>query len=197
MPHQPQDHALDITLHTRITLSVTGTTVSDVNHEQENKKKHTGVAGKQALAVGAPAQADGLGLAALLANDALVELGLELVNLALLLEVEDDDAAGRRRAQPVPVRREHQRVDLVARRQAVQVLRLVQVPQHRRAVLAAGRAQRAVGRDGDGVDVAGVADVVGLDLAGRELPDLCCSLASCSCNADAVRQNRRLRQGVW
>jgi hypothetical protein len=52
------------------------------------------------------------------------------------------------------------------------VLGLVEIPEHGGAVLAAGCAERAVGGDGDRVDVAGVADVVGLDLAGSELPDL-------------------------
>ena len=70
-------------------------------------------------------------------------------------------------------------MDLVAGLQRVEVLRLVQVPQHGRAVFAAGGAEGAVGRDGDGVDVAGVADVVGLDAAGCELPDLCSLLVAC------------------
>lgn len=48
----------------------------------------------------------------------------------------------------------------------------VEVPEHGGAVLAAGGAEGAVGGDGDGVDVAGVADVVGLDPAGGEFPDL-------------------------
>ena len=49
---------------------------------------------------------------------------------------------------------------------------LVQVPEHGCAVFAAGGAEGAVGGDGHGVDVAGVADVVGLDAAGGEFPDL-------------------------
>jgi hypothetical protein len=47
---------------------------------------------------------------------------------------------------------------------------VLQVPQH--AVLATGGAKGAVGRDGDCVDVAGVADVVGLDAAGGQVPNL-------------------------
>jgi hypothetical protein len=52
------------------------------------------------------------------------------------------------------------------------VLRLVQVPQHGGSILAARCAQRSVRGDGDGVDVAAVSDVVGLQSAGREFPDL-------------------------
>lgn len=57
-------------------------------------------------------------------------------------------------------------MDLVAGGQGVEVFGLVQVPEHGRAVFAAGGAEGAVGGDGHGVDVAGVADVVGLDAAG-------------------------------
>ena len=63
-------------------------------------------------------------------------------------------------------------MDLVVGVQGVEVLRLVEVPEHGGAVLATRGAEGAVGGDGDGVDVAGVADVVGLELAGGELPNL-------------------------
>lgn len=129
-----------------------------------------GVTSKQSLAISAPRQADALRLAALLADGG--ELRLELVDLALLLEVEDDDAARGRGAQPVPVGGEDQRVDLVAGVEGVEVLGLVEVPQHGGSVLATGGAQRSVRGDGDGVDVTGVTDVVGLQAAGRELPNL-------------------------
>lgn len=52
------------------------------------------------------------------------------------------------------------------------MLALVKVPEHGDAVLASGRAKRAIGRDGDGRDVAGVAEVVRAELALGELPDL-------------------------
>lgn len=63
-------------------------------------------------------------------------------------------------------------MDLVAGCERVEVLGFVQVPEHGCAVFAAGRAERPVGGDGDGVDVAGVTDVIGLDAAGCELPHL-------------------------
>ena len=64
-------------------------------------------------------------------------------------------------------------MDLVARGEGVEVLGFVEVPEHGGAVFAPRGAEGAVGGDGDGVDVAGVPDVVGLDTAGGEFPDLC------------------------
>lgn len=63
-------------------------------------------------------------------------------------------------------------MDLVVGVERVQVLGFVQVPEHGGTVFATRSAKRAIRGDGDGVDVTGVADVVGLQLAGRELPDL-------------------------
>lgn len=75
-------------------------------------------------------------------------------------------------AQPVAVGREAQRVDDVIVLERVQVLAVVEVPQQRLGVLATGRAQRAVGRNGDGVEVSVVALVVDLELAVCQVPDL-------------------------
>jgi len=63
-------------------------------------------------------------------------------------------------------------VDLVVGVERVEMLALVKIPEHRGTVLATGGAEGAIGRDGDGVDVAGVSDVVSLQLAAGELPDL-------------------------
>ena len=139
-----------------------------------------GVTSEEGLAVGAPGQGDALGLPALLAN--LHVLRLQLVNLGLLLEVEDDDAGGGGSAQPVAVGREDKGVDLITGGERVQVLGLVQVPEHGGSVLATGSAERTIGGDGDGVDVAGVADVVGLDTARSELPNLCL-VSGCRCGS--------------
>ena len=56
--------------------------------------------------------------------------------------------------------------------QGVQVLAVIQVPEHGLGVLAAGSAEGAVGGHGDGVQVAGVTNVVGLQLAVGQVPDL-------------------------
>lgn len=125
---------------------------------------------EQSLSVRAPCQTDTLWLSALLANS--LELWLQLINLALLLQIEDDDAAGGGGAKPVSVGGENEGVDLITSVQGVEVLRLVQVPQHGGSVLSTGSAEGSVWGDGDGVDVTGVSDVVGLQSARAELPDL-------------------------
>ena len=139
-------------------------------HDTPSPDQIIRIPGKQRLPIRAPRQADALGLPALLAHGRI--LGLQLVHLALLLEVEDNDGARRRGAQPVSVRGEDEGVDLVAGGQGVEVLGLVEVPEHGGAVFAARGAEGAVGGDGHGVDVARVPDVVGLDAAGGEFPDL-------------------------
>lgn len=63
-------------------------------------------------------------------------------------------------------------MDLVTGMEGVKVLGLVEVPQHGGTVLTTGGAEGTVGGDGDGVDVAGVTDVVGLEAARSEFPDL-------------------------
>ena len=82
------------------------------------------------------------------------------MNLLLALQVPDGESSSGGSAQPVSVGGEHQGVDDVVSVQGVQVLTLVQVPEHRGTVLASGGAERAVGGDGHGVDVAGVSDEV-------------------------------------
>ena len=125
---------------------------------------------KKRLSVGAPCETHTLWLTTLLSD--LSKLGLQLVNLALLFEVEDNDAAGSGGAEPVSVGREDEGVDLITGGEGVKVLRFVQVPKHGCAIFAAGGAKRTIRGDGDCVDVARVADVVGLDAARGEFPDL-------------------------
>lgn len=146
-------------------------------HDAPGTDNVVGVASEQGLAVGAPGKGHTLGVAGVLVvRDG--EVGLELVNLGLLLKVEDDDAGSSGSAEPVAVGGEDESVDLVIGVQGVEVLGLVQVPQHGGTVLATGGAQGSIGGDGDGVDVASVADVVGLQLAGGELPDLCARMSA-------------------
>ena len=139
-------------------------------HDTPNPYQIIGVPCKQGLSIRAPRQTHTLRLPALLAHSRV--FGLQLINLALLLEIEYDDGARRSSAQPVPVGRENQGVDLVAGGQGVEMLGFVEVPEHGRAIFAAGGAKGAVGGYGHGVDVAGVPDVVGLDAARGQFPDL-------------------------
>ncbi len=129
------------------------------------------VTGKQRLPISAPRQTHTLRLPALLAHSSV--LGLQLIDLALLLEIKDDDARRSCGAQPVTVWREHEGVDLVAGGQRIQVFGFVKIPKHGCAVFAARGAEGAVGGDGNGINIAGVPNVVGLDAAGGEFPDLC------------------------
>ena len=78
------------------------------------------VASEQGLSITTPGQANALGLPALLANFHV--FGLELVNLALLLKIENDNAGGSGGAQPVAVGREDESVDLIASGEGVEVL---------------------------------------------------------------------------
>lgn len=56
-------------------------------------------------------------------------------------------------------------MNLVASGEGVEMLGLIEIPEHGCAVFATRSAEGAVGGDGDSVDVAGVADMVGLDAA--------------------------------
>lgn len=141
-------------------------------HDAPGTDDVVGVASEQSLAVGAPGKGNALGVAGVLVvRDG--EVRLELVNLGLLLEVKNDDAGGSGSAEPVAVGGEDESVDLVVGVKGVEVLGLVKIPKHGGTILATGGAQGSIGGDGNGVDVAGVADVVGLQLAGGELPNLC------------------------
>jgi len=122
---------------------------------------------KQCLTVRRPGQRDAFRYPRRLGG-----LGRELGNNLLALEIEDLDAARSRCAEPVAVGREDERIDNVTGLERVEMLALVEVPEHCDTVLATGRGKRAVGRDGEGVDIAGMAVVVGAQLALGELPDL-------------------------
>lgn len=128
------------------------------------------VTSEQSLTVSTPGQRNTLRFTAL--ATLLNVLRLELVNLALLLEVKDGDASAGGSAQPVAVGRENEGVDLITGVKGVEVLGFVQVPKHGRTVLTTGCAERTVRRDRDSVDVASVTNVVGLQAAGSKLPNL-------------------------
>jgi hypothetical protein len=143
-------------------------------HDAPSTDEVIGVTSEQGLTIGRPSQTDTLRLTALLTNSG--GLWLELIDLALLLEIEDNDAASGGSAEPVAVGREDKSVNLIVGVQGVEMLGLVKVPKHGGAILAAGSAERTIGGDGDGVDVASVTNVVSLELAGRELPNLVIAL---------------------
>ena len=63
-------------------------------------------------------------------------------------------------------------MDGVAAVQSVEVLAIVEVPQHGLGVLASTGAERTIRRQGHGVDVSSVTNVVGLQLAVGQVPNL-------------------------
>ena len=136
----------------------------------ENTDSVVLVTSEEEAAVSRPLDRSALGVGRVLAHTG--ELGLELVNDALRLEVKDLDAARGGSTEPVSVGREAESVDSVTGLERVEVLAVRELPKHGDTVLATGGAERAIGRNGDGVDVAGVAVVVGLQLALAELPNL-------------------------
>lgn len=93
-------------------------------------------------------------------------------NNVLGLQVPDGDARVGTSAQPVTVGGEAQSVDSVSSLKRVQVLTLVQVPEHGSSVLATRSAERSVGRNGNSVDVTSVANQVVLQLAVGQVPNL-------------------------
>jgi len=140
---------------------------------------------EQSLTIRTPRQTHTVWFLRLLAL--LDVIGLEFVDLALLLEIEDGDGRGSSSAKPVSVGREDQSVNLVACLERVEVFRLVQIPEHGGTIFAARCAKRAIGRDGDGVDVAGVTDVVGLNTAGSQFPNLDQLIPTCAHNDGILR----------
>ena len=56
--------------------------------------------------------------------------------------------------------------------QCVQVLAIIEVPEHGLGVLTTAGAQGTVRRQGDGVEISSVTNVVGLQLAVGQVPDL-------------------------
>jgi len=125
---------------------------------------------EQCLAIRGPCEGHALRLLRVLAN--IDEIGLELINNGFALEIKYLDAAGGRGAKPVSVGGEDEGVDGVTSLERVQVLAIVEIPQHRDAVLATRSSQRSIGGNGDSVNVTSVAVVVGAQLALGKLPDL-------------------------
>jgi len=99
-------------------------------------------------------------------------LGGELVQDVLVLQVPDLDGSIGGGAQPVVLRGEAHGVDGGVVLQRVQVLSIIDIPQHGGSVLTTGTTKRTIRRDGDGVQDTSVSGQVGLQLAVVEVPDL-------------------------
>ena len=144
----------------------------DLETDGPDTDERVRVTGEEGLTISRPSQGDGLGRVRLLSN--VGELGLELIDNRLGLQIPDLDAGGSGSAQPVTVGGEDQSVDdiITLALQGVQVLALVQVPEHGDTITSTRGAERTIGRNGDSVDVTRVSDVVGAQLALGKLPDL-------------------------
>jgi len=131
--------------------------------------------GEESLTVGGPSEGSALGLSGLLGE--VGEVRSEVVDDRLGLEVEDLDGGGGSSTEPVSVGGEDEGVDNVSGLEGVEVLALVEVPEHGDTVLTTGGGEGSIGGDGKGVDVTGVTVVVGLQLALVKLPNLIVSRA--------------------
>lgn len=129
-----------------------------------------GVTGEEGLTVSGPGKGDTLGSLRLLSN--VVELGNELNNNGLALEIPDLDLGSSGSTEPVSVGGEDKGVNHVTGGEGVKVLTLVEVPEHGDTVLTARGAEGSIGGDGDSVDVTGVVNVAGLELELSNVPDL-------------------------
>jgi len=136
-----------------------------------------GVTGEQGGTIRRPAERDALDgdslVNSLVGVLLLGEVRLEVGDDELLgLEIPDLDGRGSGGAQPVADRGEAQRVDDITSLEGREVTTFVEVPEHGLAVLATRSAERTIRGDGDGVDIAGVADQVVAETAVSQRPDL-------------------------
>merc|ERR1739838_1008649 len=115
------------------------------------------VTSKQSLTISRPSHRQALGRSSL--GRVSGYFGFELLNHVLAFKIPNLDGWASGSAQPVAVGGEAKGVDGIGVIQSVQVL-------------AAGGAQRTVGRHGYGVQVSGVSDVVGLEPTVGQVPDL-------------------------
>ena len=126
-----------------------------------------GVSSEQGLTILRPAQRSALGV---LLESSRVDT--EFLFEGLVLKIPDLDGSADGGAKPVSAGGEGKGVDDSVGVEGVQVLALVEVPEHGLSVLSTGSAQGTVGGDSDGVDVSLMSNVIGLQTAVSEVPDL-------------------------
>jgi hypothetical protein len=102
----------------------------------------------------------------------LSKLRTELINNRLGLKIPDLDTVSGSSTEPVTVGRESKSMNKRTSFQRVEVLGIVQVPEHNNTVLTSGSTERTIGRDGNSVDIAVVTDEVGTELELGQIPDL-------------------------
>lgn len=108
-----------------------------------------------------PGKRDTLGMVSALGDG---ELGLEVVDNGLAVQVPDLDRGGSGRAEPVTVGAEDEGMDEIAGLEGVQVLGGLEVPEHDSGVLATRSTESTIRRDSNGVAVSSMSNVVNGEL---------------------------------
>jgi len=129
-----------------------------------------GVSSEQSLAVRRPGEGNALrwfGFAGRRQN-----FRLQLVHDDFAFQIPNLHGRTSGGAEPVSIGGEGEGVDVFSAFESVQVLSFVEIPQHGVAVFASGRAEGTVGRNRDRVQVTSVTDVIRLQLAIGQIPDL-------------------------
>merc|ERR1712227_827408 len=129
-----------------------------------------GVSGEESLTIGGPGE--GSARRSLRLGGRRQNFRFQLVDDDFAFQIPDFDGGASGSAEPISVGREGESVDSVASVEGVKMFSLVEIPEHRLAVFAAGSAEGAVRRNGDRVQVTGVPDVVRLQLAVGQIPNL-------------------------
>merc|ERR1719334_2385052 len=96
----------------------------------------------------------------------------QFLHHVLALQIPDLDGRSSSGTKPVPVGTESKSIDGVRMVQGVQMLPIIEVPQHRLGILPPRCTQRTIRAHGYSVQVTCVANVVGLQLAVGQVPDL-------------------------
>lgn len=117
-------------------------------------------------------------------------IGLQLLDDTLTLQIPNHDTTACCGTEPVSGRGETQGVNFVFGFERIEMFRVVEVPEHGCAVFSTGSTERAVGGDGDGVDVASVSIVVGAKFALGQFPDLSPLVSGLSCRKQKLREWR-------
>lgn len=133
-----------------------------------------GVSGEEGQTISRPGEGDAVWCGSWLSVLGVGNLDLQLLDKLFLFQVPDSDSWAASGTEPVSVWTEYESTDFVGALQAVErvVCALAQIPEHSLTVLSATGSKRSIWRDGDGVDVAGVAAEVVLEAKVAQVPDL-------------------------
>jgi len=96
----------------------------------------------------------------------------KFINNRLAFQIPNLDTVLGSSTEPVTVRREGQGVNERTSFQRVEVLGIVQVPEHNNTVLTSGSTERTIRRDGNSVNITVVTNEVGTELHLGKIPDL-------------------------